>query len=119
MKKELNLGDPTKCCTLVSHYTGRFYHGRRQCARKWSITRNGKHYCQQHDPVKEKERGTIRGGKYDYDQPRTAMGWVGVPLYDALEKLVVYGDASGVKEAKKALAGARRYRKILKKGRPR
>lgn len=115
MIRELAKGDPTKCCTLVLHYHGAFYHGRQQCTRKWVVTNNGKHYCQQHDPKKEKEREAVRESKYNYNQALTAMGWVGVPLYDALEKLMS-GDASGVKEAKVALAAARRYRRILKEG---
>jgi hypothetical protein len=116
MKRELEL-DPTKCCEFVCHYIGSWMHSKTQCSHKWSVARDGKHYCRQHDPVRKKKREMIRNAKYDYDQASRAMGWVGVPLYDALEKLIDR-DASGMKKAKVALASARRYRRILKEGKP-
>lgn len=108
--------DPAKCSEMVAHYTGRFFDRRIQCSRKWSITRDDKHYCKQHDPVRVADRGQQRGAKYEFDTAQRAMGWVGCQLYDALEGLLNESgpQAKFFRKSKTALKAAHKYRELLK-----
>lgn len=122
MKNKPTKLDPTRCCHPVVQYTGGWYRGTRQCERSWTITRNEKHYCKQHDPRKIEERRTGREKKEDMDTARRVLGHAAVTLYDQLDTLVHYledGDAHQGTEAKKArrfLDELKGFREKLPKG---
>lgn len=107
--------DPTKCSERVLHYQGRWYCGGKQCSRKWTVTREGKHYCSQHNPEKVTERKAKQQLEYEKQRARSCFGWVGNEFYDALKTLIVEGGDVSIKKAKALLRHYRKERKLLLK----
>lgn len=54
--------DPERCCKRV--WLDSRWPSSRQCSRKWKVERDGKRFCNQHDPVKAKERRDTESAKW-------------------------------------------------------
>lgn len=108
-----------QCSGLVHNDYGVGFH---RCLKKVTCTFEGKPYCGQHNPgrdkTKEIAREAVRDAKYKYENAQKAMGWFGKQLYDALEMLVTEGGGADVVIAKKVLRDTKPYRELLKKGKP-
>jgi hypothetical protein len=104
--------DPSRCCESVSD--GQRWPHFYQCKRKAAVTRDGKGYCNQHDPVAAKEREKKNYAKWkaqdEADDKRYRLNAAAPDLLAALRHIVA-ADIGGltvshITEARAAIAKA-------------
>lgn len=75
----MNAKNPDKCAQMI---WGGCY--KRQCSRKRKVTRDGKHYCNQHDPVKVAERDRIANEEWKKERETRAKARTEAEKHSAL-----------------------------------